>query len=101
MTSITFVQPRRARARTASLVVLAAALVVAFVMAPAKLATNGATTDLTSQGRLVAAFRSASVAYWQTGKGSFDPEMQRVVDYWFRYHVAKGLLGGALLVVLI
>ena len=83
------------------LAVLAAALVVAFVVAPAMLATNGSTTDLADQGRLTAAFRNAFVAYWRSGAGDFDPGLQRVIDYWFRYHLAKALLGGALLVVLI
>jgi hypothetical protein len=83
------------------LAVLAAALGVAFVLAPAKLATNGSTTDLADQGRLTAAFHDAFVAYWRSGDRVIDPGLQRVVDYWFRYHVAKALLGGALLVVFI
>jgi hypothetical protein len=83
------------------LAALAAALIVAFVLAPAWLAANGSTTDLTTQGRLMAAFRGAFVAYWDSGHRAFDPGLQRVVDYWFRYHIAKGVLAAALLVVLI
>jgi hypothetical protein len=71
------------------------------VLAPATLAANASTTDLTSQGRLIAAFRNAFVAYWQSGDRVFTPALQRVVDYWFRYHIAKGVLAAALLVVLI
>jgi hypothetical protein len=83
------------------LAVLAAALVVAFVLAPATLATNGSTTDLTDEERLTAAFRDAFITYWGSGDRVIDPELRRVLDYWFRYHVAKALLGGALLVVFI
>ena len=83
------------------LVVLVAALLVAFVLAPATLATNGSTTDLAAPGRLISAFRGAFVAYWRSGDGVFEPGLQRVVDYWFRYHIAKGLIAAALLVVLV
>lgn len=84
-----------------ALTALAVALIVAFVLAPATLASNSSTTDLTSSGRLSAAFRSAFVGYWRAGSGVFDPRMQRVVDYWFRYHIAKAVLAAALLVVFI
>src|SRR3954469_13247244 len=96
MTSTTSLQPRTKR-----LAVLAAALIVAFVVAPAILASNGATTDLAGQARLMAAFRRAFVAYWDSGDASFGSDLQRVVDYWFRYHTAKALLSAALLVVLV
>jgi hypothetical protein len=83
------------------LVVLAAVLVAAFVFAPAWLAATGSTTDLTSNGRLIAGFRSGFVAYWHSGDGVVEPGLKRVVDYWLRYHLAKGVLAAALLVVLI
>ena len=83
------------------LAVLVATLLVAFVLAPAVLATNGSSADLATHGRLISAFRDAFVAYWRSGDGVVDPGLQRVVDYWFRYHLAKGLLAAALLVVLI
>jgi hypothetical protein len=83
------------------LAVLTAALIVAFVYAPAALAANGSTQDLTDEAGLIATFRSAFVTYWATGGRAFQPGLQRVVDYWFRYHIAKGLLAAALLVVLI
>jgi hypothetical protein len=87
--------------KIAALTTLTAALVVAFVLAPATLAATASTTDLTSQGRLIAAFRTAFVAYWQSGDRAFTPGLQRVVDYWFRYHIAKGVLAAAVLVVLV
>jgi hypothetical protein len=83
------------------LTVLTAALIAAFVVAPAPLAANRSTTDLTSNGRLTAAFRGAFVTYWGSGDRAFAPGMQRVVDYWFRYHVAKAVLAAAVLAVLI
>lgn len=87
--------------KIAALTTLTAALIVAFVVAPATLAATASTTDLTSQGRLIAAFRSAFVAYWSSGDRVFTPGLQRVVDYWFRYHIAKGVLAAAILIVLI
>ncbi|MFI5692608.1 hypothetical protein ACIA58_12270 [Kribbella sp. NPDC051586] len=96
MTSTTSHEPA-----TKKLTVLAVALIVAFVMAPAVMARNAATTDLGGQTRLIAAFRSAFIAYWGSGEGRFDSGLQRVVDYWFRYHAAKALFAGALVVVLV
>jgi hypothetical protein len=75
-------------------------LIVAFVLAPGALAATRSSTDLTGNAQIVAAFRSAFITYWGSGDRAFDPEMQRVVDYWFRYHVAKGVLAAALVVVL-
>ncbi|GAA3150823.1 hypothetical protein GCM10010530_82590 [Kribbella aluminosa] len=80
---------------------LAAALIVAFVVAPGMLAGNGATADLRSERGLAGTFRGEFVTYWGSGERSFEPGMQRVVDYWFRYHIAKGVLAGALLVALV
>lgn len=79
------------------LAALAVALIVAFVVVPG----IGAPADLRGEGRLAGTFRSEFVTYWGSGRRTFDPAMQRVVDYWFRYHIAKGLLAAALLVVLV
>ncbi len=84
------------------LAVLAVALIVAFVVAPGRLASAGAANgDLRSEARLVGTFRGEFVTYWGSGERGFGPGMQRVVDYWFRYHIAKGVLAAALLVVLV
>ena len=98
MTSTTFLRPWQALSAVAT---TAAALVVAFVLAPATLASTAATSGLGSESRLIATFRSAFVGYWRTGAAGFGSELQPVVDYWFRYHVAKALLAAALLAVLI
>jgi uncharacterized membrane protein YidH (DUF202 family) len=85
--------PAPGRALT-GLTVLALALVAAFVFAPAALSGdrwNGGVRD---------AFRAAFVGYWNSGDRDLTPDLQRVVDYWFRYHIAKGTIAAILLVVL-
>ena len=83
------------------LAALAALLIAAFVLAPARLAAGPGTTDLAGPERLAAAFRRAFVTYWGSGGRAFDPQTRRIVDYWFRYHVAKAVLAAAVLAVLI
>lgn len=83
------------------LAALAAALIVAFVLAPGPLAATRSTADLKSNRSIIAGFRGAFITYWSSGHRAFDPGMQRVVDYWFRYHVAKMVLAAAVLAVLI
>lgn len=79
------------------LVALAAALVAAFVVAPGTLAEGG----FADERDLAGAFREAFVGYWSSGDRDFAPGMARIVDYWFRYHVAKGAIATALLIVLV
>ncbi|MFC6156756.1 hypothetical protein [Kribbella jiaozuonensis] len=98
MTSTTFLRPWQALTSAAT---ATAALLVAFVLAPAALASTRATTALGSESNLIATFRTAFVSYWHTGNADFGAELRPVVDYWFRYHVAKALLAAALLAVLI
>lgn len=74
---------------------LAVGLIVAFVVVPGL----GAAGDLKGEARLAGTFRGEFVTYWGSGERGFDPGMQRVVDYWFRYHIAKGVLAAALLAV--
>ncbi|GAA1159813.1 hypothetical protein GCM10009630_67420 [Kribbella jejuensis] len=79
------------------LALLAVGLIVAFVVVPGL----GAPDDLGSERRLAGTFRGEFMAYWSSGERAFDPGMQRVVDYWFRYHIAKAALAAALLAVLV
>ncbi|WP_433335855.1 hypothetical protein [Spirillospora sp. CA-294931] len=72
-------------------------LVGAFVVAPRVLAGGG----FAGQGELVEALRVAFVGYWRTGGGELSPELASVSDYWFRYHVAKGVIAAILLGVLV
>ncbi|WP_432825365.1 hypothetical protein [Dactylosporangium sp. CA-092794] len=86
---------------TRALAAIAAALVVAFVVAPGPLAAIPATGDLADERRLNAAFRKGFVEYWNSGGDRFPADLQRVVDYWLRYHVVKAAISAILLIVLI
>jgi len=83
------------------LIGLGAALAVAFVVAPPTLAAGGSDSDLVGSRHLVAAFRGAFVDYWSAGKRDLSPDLQRIVDYWFRFHVAKAVIAALLLIVLV
>jgi hypothetical protein len=85
----------------ATLVALVAGLAVAFVVAPPRLAASGPTGDLADQGHLAAAFRTALVGYWRSGDRNYPPALQRVVDYWYRFHLVKGAIAALLLIVLV
>nr|WP_211243109.1 hypothetical protein [Rhodococcus oryzae] len=85
----------------ALLVALAAALVVAFVVAPRTLAAIGPGEGFSDQRSLIDAVRETFVAYWSTGDRDFSPGLEGVVDYWVRYHVAKGVIAAILLVALV
>jgi hypothetical protein len=84
----------------ATLVALVAGLAAAFVVAPPRLAASGPAGDLADHGHLVAAFRTAVVGYWRSGDRNYPPALQRVVDYWFRFHLIKGGIAALLLMVL-
>ena len=85
----------------ALLAALAAALGAAFVFAPRLVAASTPGGGFADQPSLVAYLRDAFVGYWGTGSRGFAPPMQRVVDYWFRYHVAKAVIAALLLGVLV
>ena len=84
----------------ATLVALVAGLAAAFVVAPPRLAASGSAGDLADRGHLGAAFRTAVVGYWHSGDRNYPPALQRVVDYWFRFHLVKGGIAALLLIVL-
>jgi len=84
-----------------ALVALATALIVAFVLAPARLAANGRSRDLVDHRHLVEAVHGAFVQYWRSGDRAFTPDLARITDYWLRYHVVKGAIAAALLIVLV
>ncbi|WP_197023545.1 hypothetical protein [Rhodococcus sp. UNC363MFTsu5.1] len=85
----------------AVLVALTAALAAAFVLAPRVLAGSKPGGGLFDQASLVEAVRVAFIEYWGSGDGAFSPGMETVVDYWFRYHVAKAVIAAILLTVLV
>ncbi|MFE9575643.1 hypothetical protein ACFYO1_04610 [Nocardia sp. NPDC006044] len=74
---------------------------MAFVVAPRLLAGRGPGGGFADEGDLRAALRVAFVEYWGAGARDFPPSLARVVDYWFRYHVAKAVIATILLVVLV
>lgn len=82
-------------------VALVAALVAAFVVAPGMLAASGADDGLADSHHLTEAVREALVGYWNSGDREFSPDLERVVDYWFRYHVVKAVIAALLLLVLV
>lgn len=84
----------------ATLVALVAGLIAAFVAVPPRLAAAGQDGDLADHDHLVAAFRAAVVEYWRSGGRAYPPELQRVVDYWVRFHLIKGGIAALLLIVL-
>ena len=84
----------------ATLVALAAGLGVALVLAPSALAASAPGGGYANQGDLVAALRTAFVEYWHSGDRALTPGLAHVVDYWFRFHVVKGVIGALLLIVL-
>ncbi|MFC9663562.1 hypothetical protein ACFVJ5_25250 [Nocardia sp. NPDC127606] len=92
--------PARSGRVLAALVALAGALIAAFVVAP-RLLANGTGAGFRDESDLRRGFRSAFVEYWQTGTRSFPAELAAVVDYWFRYHLAKAVLAAMLLAVLV
>lgn len=84
----------------AMLVALLAGLAVAFVVAPPRLAASGTAGELADRGHLTAAFRTAVVGYWRSGDRSYPPDLSRVVDYWFRFHLIKGGIAALMLIAL-
>ncbi|MBB4692337.1 hypothetical protein [Paractinoplanes abujensis] len=81
--------------------VLAAALVVAFVMLPPVVAAAWTGAGPTSHGQLVQATQQGFADYWRAGGGQLDAGLQRLVDYWFAFHVVKGVISALLLGTLV
>lgn len=85
----------------AILAALAVALVAALFVVPPTLAESGSAGGSVDQGNLGKAFREAFVEYWSSGDRDFSPGLERVVDYWFRFHVVKAVIAAILLIVLV
>ena len=75
-----------------------AALVVAFVLAPAAL-LNGADGAFQDEGVLRDAVGRGLVEYWRGDGPAFPALLAELVDYWFRWHAIKVLISSAMLVV--
>ncbi|WP_086822597.1 hypothetical protein [Streptomyces sp. NRRL B-24572] len=85
----------------AALATAALALVAAFVLAPRTRAASGPGDDFGEAGELAGAFREAFVAYWNSGERALSPDLDRIVDHWFRYHLAKAVIAAMALIVLV
>ena len=83
-----------------TLAALTVALAAAFVAAPRMLASIGP-GGFAGRHDLVAALRESFVQYWRNGDRDLSPDLERVVDYWFRYHLAKAAIAAILLIVLV
>ena len=97
----TVASPPRTPARLAAPAVLIAmvpTLVIAFVLGPPRLAGDRA---LGEPGGMEAAFRPALVDYWRSRDPSRPPAVQRLVDYWFRWHLIKIGISALMLIVLV
>ncbi|WP_433362861.1 hypothetical protein ACQPZX_31070 [Actinoplanes sp. CA-142083] len=84
----------------AALSAIAAVLGVALFVAPPPLAGVGG-AGYAGQRELSAALDQAFVDYWRAGGRSLSPELQQVVDYWFRFHVIRAVIAALLLAVLV
>lgn len=80
---------------------LAVALGAAFVRAPAVLAASAPGGGYAGQPALIGALRTAFVEYWGSGNRAYPPDLERLADYWTRYHVAKAVIAALLLTVLV
>ncbi|MEL5955152.1 hypothetical protein AADR41_10280 [Streptomyces sp. CLV115] len=84
----------------ALLAALAAALVPAVFVVPHMLAANGSQDGFADQRNLIDTVSEEFVRYWNSGDRVLSPGMERVVDYWFRFHVTKAAIAAVLLIVL-
>lgn len=85
----------------AVLVALTVALIGAFVVAPRTLAAGGSGGGFADERSLAVAVRAGFVEYWNSGDRGLSPGLERVVEYWFRYHAAKAGIAALLLIVLV
>ncbi len=76
-----------------------AVLGIAFVFAPAYLA-GGHYGGYGDNARLVQSMRNAFIDYSSSGSAALPDNLETVVDYWARYHVAKAVIAALALLVL-
>ncbi|MHC5903019.1 hypothetical protein ACVNF4_03760 [Streptomyces sp. S6] len=101
MSSTSIVPPPTGRPRARVLVPLAALLVPAVALGPHLLAADGSQGRFGDQGTLVGVVKDGFVRYWAAGQADYSPQLGSVVDYWFRFHVAKAAISAVLLAVLV
>jgi hypothetical protein len=79
----------------------AVALGAAFVLAPRVLAASAPGGGYAGQPALITAVRTTFVEYWDPANRAYPPDLERLVDYWTRYHIAKAVIAALLLAVLV
>lgn len=84
--------PTTNTARIVALGILTAALAAATMLAPWLLVSSGPDGMATS-------FGSAFAHFWTSGSGAPPADLTALVDGWRRFHIAKAVIGLALLVV--
>ncbi|MFC8826651.1 hypothetical protein ACFT9I_15060 [Streptomyces sp. NPDC057137] len=82
-------------------VAVAVALVPAFVLVPRAWAARMSDGGFTDERALGESLPGPFVDYWNSGDREFPPDLARLVDYWFHYHVAKAVIAALLLIVLV
>ncbi|MDK0517708.1 hypothetical protein [Streptomyces sp. ML-6] len=85
----------------ALLAALAAVLLPAVFVVPHMLAADGSEDGFADQRNLIDTVGEEFVRYWNSGDRMFSPGMERVVDYWFRFHVVKAVIAAVLLIVVV
>ncbi|MEV0332689.1 hypothetical protein [Nocardia sp. NPDC050717] len=80
---------------------LAVVLGGAFVLAPRWLAGSVPGGGIGDEGDVRNALRAGFVEYWGSGDRALTPALSATVDYWSRYHLAKAVLAGLLVIVLV
>jgi hypothetical protein len=88
-------------ARSAALVASVVAAAVGFLVAPGPFAAAVSGNQLGGRDQLTDTARKAFAGYWQTGGERFTPDLDRVVDFWAWYHVAKGAFAALLMAALV
>jgi hypothetical protein len=84
-----------------TLAAVSAVLAAAFVVAPRLLVTSGSGTGFADEPQLIGAFRDAFAGQWRSGQPSFSADLADIVDYWFRYHLAKAAIAALLVMVFV
>ncbi|MCY1145463.1 hypothetical protein OWR29_46310 [Actinoplanes sp. Pm04-4] len=79
--------------------IAAVGLVAAFVFAPPLLAALWTGNQFDGERGLAEASRTALAGFLSSGGRQIPPELQRILDYWFAFHVVKGAAAAALVVV--
>ncbi|GAA3295241.1 hypothetical protein Dvina_30545 [Dactylosporangium vinaceum] len=99
----TFAAPRPANLSArmlAAFAALTAILSTAFLLAPPPLAALGPDGGYADEPALTDAAGTAFTGYWSSGEAGLTPDLERLVDYWVRFHIFKTAFAVVLAIVL-